>query len=164
MAHVAKFGKSYGTKEEFKFRQEIYMNNLNEIKNFNADSKNTHTIGVNEFTDKTHDEMKKMLGYKARATPKVAFVEMHMDAIYLPDQVDWNSMGAVTPVKNQGQCGSCWSFSATGAIEGAMFLKTQILQSYSEQQLMDCSGDFGNQGCNGGLMDSAFKYVETAPL
>jgi len=160
MAYVSEYGKSYGTVAEFMFRKEQFVARHNEIEAFNADANNTHTVGHNLFSDKTFAEMKKLNGYKAG--PLKTTKAPTLDESNLAASVDWRSKNAVTPVKNQAQCGSCWAFSTTGAVEGADAIATGSLKSFSEQQLVSCSKQ--NSGCNGGLMDYAFQYIKTAPL
>jgi C1A family cysteine protease len=160
MEFITKHGRSYATKAEFQYRSKVFKQTMAEIESHNSEN-GTSTVGINFLADRTPEERKRLNGYKGE---KMTSNVKYLDTTALADDVNWVTAGAVTPVKNQGQCGSCWSFSTTGAVEGAMFLKTGKLQSYSEQQLVDCSTSYGNMGCNGGLMDSAFQYIEKNPL
>jgi C1A family cysteine protease len=119
-------------------------------------------MAVNKFADMLPEEFKARFASGYRHAEKRSHnvnLALLRGGVSLPASVDWNAAGACTPVKNQGQCGSCWAFSTTGSVEGISFISTGTLPSLSEQQLVDCSGAEGNQGCNGGLMDQGFQYI-----
>lgn len=153
-------GRFYNSPSEIMFRRDIYQANLDKIEVHNSEN-HSWTMGVNQFADLTADEFKSRFTGGYAGSKKVFKKSSHSKFRVQtpPASVDWRTQGVVTPVKNQQQCGSCWSFSTTGSIEGAWAIAKGELVSLSEQQLMDCSTMQGNQGCNGGLMDSAFEYV-----
>jgi C1A family cysteine protease len=128
-------------------------------------SKNfTYKLGHNQFSGMDSTEFRDYLGLSfVLLDDKITSITHTSEIIgKLPDSVDWTSTGAVTSVKDQGQCGSCWSFSTTGALEGAYFNKYKISQSFSEQQLVDCDNRRNggkDMGCSGGLMDNAFSWI-----
>ena len=139
---------------------------MENIKAHNANPKATFTMAPNEFTHLTAEEFKDFYHLGALRPPFLRSVaeSVHAepkDVSSLPTSIDWSTKGAVTPVKNQGSCGSCWTFSTTGSLEGAYYLKYGTLLSFSEQQLVSCDNKDGNMGCNGGWMDTAFTYVKT---
>jgi len=157
--------KSYSEFEE-KFRMKVYLENRHKIARHNAlhqKGEVSFSMEMNHFGDLLHHEFVAVMnGFKGKNFTKSGHGVFFMEPanIELPTTVDWRTQGAVTDVKDQGQCGSCWSFSATGALEGQNFRKTGKLVSLSEQNLIDCSGKYGNEGCNGGLMDQAFQYIK----
>jgi cathepsin L len=120
----------------------------------------SYTLKINKFGDMTGTEFAANLGLPKYHEKTNGSTFLAPCNVVLPDAVDWRTKGYVTPVKNQGQCGSCWAFSTTGSLEGQYFKKNGKLVSLSEQQLVDCSRQFGNMGCNGGLMDNAFAYIK----
>lgn len=158
---IERHGKIYHSIEEKLHRFEVFRDNLEHIDETNKKVKN-YWLGLNEFADMTHEEFKKKyLGLNAEL-PKsgkasgFSYKDVQFEA--LPKSVDWRKKGAVTPVKNQGNCGSCWAFSTVAAVEGINQIVTGNLTSLSEQELIDCDNTYNN-GCNGGLMDYAFQYI-----
>ena len=141
--------------EEESFRRLIFEKNLVKIEKHNADDVQTYKMGVNQFTIFSDEEFAakyltpmKMVGY-----PKGD------NTMTVNKDIDWCSKGMVSKIKNQGQCGSCWAFSATGVMESFSLAKGVSSVSLSEQQLVDCSKSYGNNGCNGGWPSNALKYV-----
>jgi C1A family cysteine protease len=158
MNYLAKFGKNMNSLEEFDTRLELFTATDLDISEINAGN-NTWTAGHNQFSDWSEEEYKGMLGLKMtnENSEVVVFSEEN-----LADEVNWVTAGAVTGVKNQGACGSCWSFSTTGSTEGAHFIATGELLSFSEQQLVDCAtGIYLNMGCNGGNPLWAYRYLKS---
>ncbi|KAA8546017.1 hypothetical protein F0562_020532 [Nyssa sinensis] len=160
-----RFGKSYATQKEHDYRFGVFKANLRRAaRHQKLDPSAIH--GVTQFSDMTPVEFRRNhLGLKRLRLPADANKAPILPTKDLPTDFDWRDHGAVTAVKNQGSCGSCWSFSTTGALEGANFLATGKLVSLSEQQLVDCDHECDpdepgscDSGCNGGLMNSAFEY------
>jgi C1A family cysteine protease len=160
-AFVNKYNKHYD-RAELLYRYNVFKANVDKIERHNSEN-HSWKMGMNRFGDLPAEE------FHAKYTGKFK----HINNEYIrskngptknptksnDDALDWRLKGVVTDVKDQGQCGSCWAFSATGSLEGAWALAGNTLVSLSEQQLVDCSTEEGNEGCNGGLMDYAFQYV-----
>jgi len=162
--YMKDFSKSY-PEDEYVHRFHAFVKNYNYIQEQNSKGL-SYKLGLNHFSDMSQDEFAMtrfgMLKSSEQWSGLASLGTFEPTGKDRPDSVDWRSKNAVTPVKNQGQCGSCWAFSTTGALEGAYAIASGNLVSISEQQLVDCSSSFGNQGCNGGLMDNGFKFEEQA--
>jgi len=159
-------GKTYATSEEETARFNIFVENQRQIDQHNAEfqaGRASFELGMNHFGDLTNDEFRsRMNGFKLPSTDRESNPTFQVpNNVNIPDSVDWRTKGYVTEVKDQKQCGSCWAFSATGSLEGQHFRKSGKLVSISEQNLVDCSKSFGNEGCNGGWMDSSFSYIKS---
>ena len=164
---VDTYDKTYDY-DEYNIRYNIFKDNLDKINTHNDQfycNQHSWKMKVNEFTDmQSHEFKQKFTGTVNKLQSSVTFTSSFPKTNTLPLSFDWSTKGAVTPVKNQQQCGSCWAFSTTGSTEGAWFIKYGNLVSLSEQQLVDCSKAEGNDGCSGGLMDNGFKYIENNGL
>jgi len=156
----AKYERNYLSTPEHDNRKSVFISNYKLIQRHNAEHAlglHTYTLGVNQFADLTSDEFVKTYnGFRPDMYKNLPVANFQATADE-PDSIDWRDEGYVTPVKNQGQCGSCWAFSAVATMEGAWFKKSGNLVSLSEQQLMDC--DHKDMACNGGLPKQAIDYV-----
>ncbi|AES89768.1 putative fruit bromelain [Medicago truncatula] len=156
------YGKVYKDLQERENRLKIFKENVNYIEaSNNAGNNKLYKLGINQFADLTNEEFiasrNKFKGHMCSSITKTSTFKYENASV--PSTVDWRKKGAVTPVKNQGQCGCCWAFSAVAATEGIHKLSTGKLVSLSEQELVDCDTKGVDQGCEGGLMDDAFKFI-----
>ena len=165
---IQTYGKYYDSDTEYSKRFQIFIDNLSYIRHHNSRG-DTFILGINEFSDMTSTEFSSYYlqqDLENEEDPENEFHHFEENKIFnladfekIPDKVDWRKKGAVTGVKDQGKCGSCWAFAAVGTVESSWFIEKGELKTLSEQQLVDCSEAQGNKGCNGGLVTKAYKYI-----
>ncbi|GKA47337.1 ubiquitin-like modifier-activating enzyme ATG7 [Tanacetum coccineum] len=159
---MARYGRVYRDGVDKQMRFKIFKSNVAYIETFNNAGNHAYKLSVNEFADQTSDEFKATRnGFKfpSERTLRETTPFRYDDVTAVPSTMDWRKKGAVTPIKDQGQCGSCWAFSTIAATEGITQLTTGKLISLSEQELMDCDRSGVDQGCEGGYMDDGFKFI-----
>jgi len=162
-AWKAKFGKAYAHADEEVYRYGVFQSNMETIEAHNAKGF-PWTMGANQFADMTPAEFLTTYGGGAKVPSSVPVSAPQPGLLSdddLPSSVDWTTQGVVTPVKNQGQCGSCWTFSTTGSVESINAINGNGLTPLSEQQLVDCSTAAPNSGCNGGNVMVALEYINS---
>ena len=166
---TAQYKKSYQTQEEFLQRMNVFVENMKKLNVHQAEFQEEEgegalKLGLNKFADLTDAEYKAMLGFHPDKNKVQENVNSFKNATALPASIDWVAEGMVSEVKDQGACGSCWSFSTTGSIESAYKIKNGKDILLSEQQILECSVSFGNNGCSGGLVEYAYHYLESHSL
>merc|ERR1711865_870864 len=148
------FNKVYSPEEEA-HRLVAFKDNAETIYRHNAEQAPTQgwTMGINEYSDMSSEEFSAMQGYRSGDKPQGELV--HLNETDVPSTVDWTTKGAVNPIKNQGQCGSCWAFGTVASVQGINAIKNKKLVSLSEQQLVNCDVDGGDLGCKGKTCDKS---------
>ncbi|XVF16883.1 hypothetical protein REPUB_Repub10bG0069700 [Reevesia pubescens] len=158
---MEQYGRVYKNNAEKQMRFKIFKSNVEFIESFNAAGNLAYKLSINEFADQTNEEFRTYRnGYRRpqRLTSRKETSFRYENVTALPVSIDWRKKGAVTPIKDQAQCGSCWAFSAVAATEGIHQLTTGKLISLSEQELVDCDKGV-DQGCEGGEMEDAFEFI-----
>ncbi|CAH8267994.1 unnamed protein product [Arabidopsis lyrata] len=161
---MSRFNRVYSDDSEKTSRFEIFKKNLKFVESFNMNTNNTYKLDVNKFSDLTDEEFQARYmglvpeGMTGDSQKTVSF--RYENVSETGESMDWRLEGAVTPVKDQGQCGCCWAFAAVAAVEGVTKIANGELVSLSEQQLVDCSTANNNMGCDGGLALTAYDYIK----
>ncbi|KAL7603294.1 hypothetical protein Lser_V15G16348 [Lactuca serriola] len=159
---MVRYGRVYQDDAEKKMRFNIFKDNVEFIESFNTAENQSYKVAINKFADQTNEEFKAARnGYKFSSNKRSARTPpfRYENVTAVPPSMDWRKKGAVTPVKDQGQCGSCWAFSTIAATEGITQLTTGKLISLSEQELVDCDRSGVDQGCDGGEMEDGFEFI-----
>jgi len=165
--YVQEFRKIYSPKEYID-RSAIFRTNLDSIRVHNRDSTKTWKQGVNRMTDWMPSEYKKLLGFDkslgfANKSKEVQIDKRSLSARALPAHIDWRTKGIISPVKDQGMCGSCWTFGTTETIESYQAMSHNLLSELSEQQILDCTPNTndcgGTGGCGGGTAELAYAQI-----
>ncbi|XP_003388867.1 PREDICTED: cathepsin L1-like [Amphimedon queenslandica] len=158
-----KHKKTYATAEEYNWRLRVYTANHYYVKRLNEGHGPATEFELNQFADLTFAEFKRIYlsssSQHCRATTGNFQMPVKKNNVEDPVAIDWRKRNVITPVRDQGSCGSCWAFSATSCLSAHLALKTGQLISLSKQQLLDCSRSFNNRGCKGGLPSQAFEYI-----
>ncbi|CAI5704073.1 unnamed protein product [Peronospora effusa] len=155
-----KHNKKYDSFGQNELRRGIFEINARSVAAHNRKKDKSFTMELNEFADVTWDEFQSW--YLGAPQECSATINTENKMVYndVPATKDWRADGVVSPVKSQGKCGSCWTFSTTGCLESHVKLKHGEFTILSEQNLLDCAQNFDNHGCNGGLPSHAFEYVK----
>ena len=161
-AYNRKHGKTHNSKEEFAYRFSVYQDNKKFIKENNKKQR-SFTLGENQFADLTFEEFRNKY-LSQNVIQNDVFTHNLFGIESDVAKIDWREKGVISRVKNQGACGSCWAFSTTGSFEAAWAIAHNESVEFSESELVDCSGRYGNQGCNGGLMSNAYDYIKASKL
>jgi len=163
--YMKQFNKKYRMDSEFDIRFKNFKTNLGKIKAHNEAGNKPYTLNLTSLSDMSWDEFKNsylMQNQDCSATllnSKMDILPFSKTHKSIPPAFDWRSRGVVTDVKDQGNCGSCWTFSTTGCLESHHAIATGKLVGLSEQNLVDCAGAYNNNGCDGGLPSQAFEYI-----
>ncbi len=171
--YMIEYKKVYRSNDELNSRYNIFHDNLEYIAEHNRDASHTYTVGINRFADMSHNEYKEFVKSGGLVVPKESnnlrlpkdmCGEMKSESGSYPSSLDWRNKGAVTPVRDQGQQGTCYAHSASEALESAYFIKKGVLPNLSVQQIVDCSYNYGNHGNNGGMYTYSWTYVHDSGL
>ncbi|PIN08986.1 Cysteine proteinase Cathepsin L [Handroanthus impetiginosus] len=155
---LKRYGQRYNSRDEWNLRFGIYQSNVEFIDFINSQNL-SYKLTDNQFADMTNMEFRTIyLGYRSNGISCKIHNITHNNST-IPPSIDWRKNGAVTHIKDQGDCGSCWAFSAVAAVEGINMIMTGELVSLSVQELVDCDFNEDNQGCNGGYMAKAFDFI-----